>query len=250
MENQSHTGADPEETNEPLEGLVREALESLQRNGVDPSEVSLFLRQTSETCAQLQDQIEAHTVAKVGLEAILSAYDARYGDRADQNKDVALFRKILAEKEGLLAELEAGYREQARRVGLFLTAMDKRRLSLDQDLDRFQAALEKIRGSHQAIQQGMAADRAKVEAVQERYWPSNGKSPAEPERINLPKETLHRIVDNALEQVSPDRKVRSELIGQVLSSIKDEDLKTVLSQKMAPNLDDLPEVSDDEFWED
>ena len=47
--------------------------------------------------------------------------------------------------------------------------------------------------------------------------------------------------------MSSDRKTRSELIGQVLTSIKDEDLKAVLSQKMAPSLDELPEVSDDEF---
>ena len=250
MEKHTHIRAESDGPDGWLAGLVREALDNLRRNTLDPSEVGRFLRETSENCSRLQDQIEAVTVAKVGLEAILSAYESRYGGEADRNKDVLLFQRLLGEKEELLSEMEAALKDQAAKVDDFLIHLDNHRVGLEQDLGRVEEALGLIRDSHHQAWQRMDSDRAKIKAVKERYWPENGRTKGEPERIGLPKETLHQVVDKVLDRVTSDQKIRSELIGQVLTSIKDPDLKTVLSQKIGPSLDDLPEVSDDEFWDD
>ncbi len=239
-----------DEAGDRMEGLTEEVMAIFEESGPDSAEIARFLGHTSETCARLHDQIEALTVAKVGLEAILSAYDSRYGDQAVRNKDVSLFKNILNEKEELLASLEAGLQDQARRVEEFLRELDNHRAGIEKNLGRFEEACQKVRESCRTRNRRLDADRAKIEAIQERYWPESRERPAHPERINLPKETLHRVVDDVLERMASDRTARSELIGQVLISVRDEDLKTVLSQKMAPSLDELPEVSDDEFWGD
>ena len=249
MDKHNHSWADSDETGDWLTDLVKKALENLEQNSLDPSEVGRFLRETTETCSRLQDQIEALTVAKVGLEAILSAYESRYGDEADRNQDVLLFKKILAEKEELLAQLEAGLKDQAGKVDDFLIHLDNHRVGLEEDLSRFEEALGIVRDSHQEVWRRMDSDRIKIKAVKERYWSDNGRSRGEPERISLSKETLHQVVDKVLDRMTSDQKIRSELIGQVLTSVKDQDLKAVLSQKIGPSLDELPEVSDDEFWE-
>ena len=87
-----------------------------------------------------------------------------------------------------------------------------------------------------------------MEAIRERYWPREEGPEAPAERISLDRETLHRVIDDVLRRMAADPAERSQLIGQVLTSVKDEDIREALSQKIIPSLDDLPEVSDDEFW--
>ena len=231
-----------------MERLAREAEAALGANGPDPEEVALFLSRTSETCARLHDRIEALTVAKVGLEAILSAYDSRYGERLADHKDVSLFNGILGEKAELLGSLEEQLADQARRVEGFLQELEEQRAGMDKNLERFEEICQKIRESFRLQRQRLDSDRVKVEAIRERYWPRE-EGPEDPaERISLDRETLHRVIDDVLRRMAADPAERSQLIGQVLTSVKDEDIREALSQKIIPSLDDLPEVSDDEFW--
>ncbi len=249
MAKHTHNRADFPEPDGRLNGLAEEALANLRQGSLDPSEVSRFLRVTAETCSLLQDRKEALTMAKVGLEAILSAYDSRFGERTAPHHDITLFQSILAEKEDLLEGVEADLQKQAGELEEFLEKLEERRTGLERNLNLFEAEFKRVRDAYRTEERRLEADRAKIEAVRERFWPRNGDSPGEPERINLPKETLHQLVDDVFDRMTSDRKTRSELIGQVLTSIRDEDLRAVLSQKIVPSLDDLPEVSDDEFWD-
>lgn len=248
MDKNPHTPDDSAARDLETESWAREAERSLRGEGPDSAEVDLFLNRTSDTCARLHDRIEALTVAKVGLEAILSAYDSRYGEGPADHKDISLFSGILDEKAEKLRSLEAELRDQARAVEEFLARLDSRRNDMDRRRERFDELCQRIRLSTELRRGRLDSDRTKVLAIRDRYWPTEEEPEPPRERIDLPRETLHRVVDEVLERLAANPSTRTELIGQVLASVKDEDLRAVLSQKIIPSLDELPEVSDDEFW--
>lgn len=235
---------------DPWEDLAREALESLREQALEPVRVEEFLEETAAACVELGDEIEAQTVTKVGLEAILSAYESRYGGQGVEHQDAALIRTILNEKKNSLAELEAGLRDRKEKVEGFLEDLERRRHSLDTSLGRLEAALGEVREAHLAEGQRMETERNRIEKLRDRFWPPGGGSPVPEERRPLDRETLDRVVDGVLDRMAPDKEARTELLSQVLSSVRDKELKSALARKAVPSLEDLPEVSDDEFWED
>ena len=211
--------------------LVRLAARSLEEQSLESAQVERFLQDITEVCSRLRDRIEATTVAKVGLESILSAYQTRYSREAERMDDVVRFKAILAEKEGQLLSLTKELGVQERRVREFTENLGRGQARVKASLERLDQALGQVRNAQSDSFQRLALDQAKVESVLDRFWPSGEKGSPPQAKINLPAGTLFSVVDQVISQVAGDETDQGKLIGQVLSSIKDNDLRRILSRK-------------------
>jgi len=214
-----------------LTELVRLAARSLEEQSLESAQVERFLRDITEVCSRLRDRIEATTVAKVGLESILSAYQTRYSREAERMDDVVRFKAILAEKEGQLKSLTREMAVQERRVKEYTENLGRGQARVRASLERLDQALNQVRDAQRGSFQRLALDQAKVESVLDRFWPSGEEGSPPQARINLPAGTLLSVVDQVISRVAANEPDQGELIGQVLSSIKDNDLRRILSRK-------------------
>jgi hypothetical protein len=182
-------------------------------------------------------------VAQVGLRAILTTYQARYGSQAEKLEDVIRFRDLLSEKEARLAGLEADLLAQYQRVLDFGQDIDHRREKMGDSLDRLEAALAQVRSIRLAGLERLALDQALVQSFHARFWPAEGRAGPGP-GLNLPAEALQVVVGQVLARLAPDQTSRDELLRQALAAIKDDDLRHILLDKLA--LEPLPPAEEPE----
>ncbi|MBW1713869.1 MAG: hypothetical protein JRJ59_12045, partial [Deltaproteobacteria bacterium] len=188
-----------------------------------------------QACSRLREQIETATVAKKGLESILSTYFFRYGDGVQAIEDVGRFKAILAEKERELAGLEEDLAVRGREIEDFIKDLDQRQAAAQDSLESLARVAAEIREARQTGLARLTRDKAKVQAVVDQFWPPQDQAPLAEPRINLPAETLQAAVDQVLNRMEPDQAAREELLSQIVSSIRDEDLRQALSQKLSLN---------------
>lgn len=225
---------------EKLASLVEAVQASLESQQESSQETEEFATKVAEVLAYLKEQVEATTVAQAGLEAILSAYQARYGQAAEKLEDVVRFKAILEEKERKLSFLEGELNQQAAEVRARLDELAGRQALAGKSLNELEEALNRIKRLKQASLERLQADRTKLERLLERFGPAEEPSrpaEAEPARLNLAPQTLHSIIDQVLAGLAPEAEQRREILSQVLESVRDQDLRQIIAEKLeAPQL--------------
>lgn len=217
---------------ERLSALVGRVVDDLGRQTDTGLAVDAFVAEISGQCAELESEIEATTVAKAGLEAMLTTYLGRYGDRADKMPDVIRFRSIMAEKVRRLDQLREEMAQRAARIEQVLADLAATANQANDSLAELEQALFAVKATRQALLEKVLADKDKIKQVAERFWPVavGGEGP----RINLTDDALGAAVDRAVAAVAPEQTEMSDLLRQVLGSIKDVDLRRVIADKVGP----------------
>ncbi len=191
------------------------------------------LDRLSDILAHLTSRKEAASVARAGLEGLLAAFRRRYGESAPTLEDYARFESILREKEAGIASLE-------RDLGLQLGMLDE----LSGELAAGHARLE---GHLAALAEALAAVgdlrreslglletlQAKAAAIKTRYGDEAAPAAAGATRIALPHQALGQLVDQVVASLAPDEPARRELLGQVLASVQDRDIRKAIEEKVA-----------------
>jgi len=230
------TETDLKAVGESLSGLVEVVKASLAEQEEAALEVDELAGKVGEVCGYLREQIEATTVAQAGLEAILSAYTARYGPSAEELEDVVRFRAILEEKERKLNFLQGELETQAVEVQARLDELARRQERTDQSLDQIEETMTRIGAVRQASLDRLAQDKAKLDKLKKWFRPTEDiASPAptkQAPRINLSLQTLHSVIDQVVEGLAPNEEKRRELLGQVLETVRNPDLREVINQKI------------------
>jgi chromosome segregation ATPase len=221
-----------EDAAEDLVRLVEAAARGLTEQERASGEVDAFIAQAGEVCGYLKSQIEATSVAKAGLEAILTSYSARYGQESEGMDDVIRFKAMLEEKEEKLSLFEEGMDKQAGEVADFLKDLEDRQAAVSQSLEEVEEALAGAKEARSASLDRLAQDQARVKELRDKFWSSAADEEEQRLRINLPPETLHSLVDDVVDRLQPEEAGREELISEILSSIRDQDLRQVLSEKL------------------
>lgn len=235
----------PTDIGRDLTDYLEQVIASLSDESRVLSQVDRFITETSSICSDLQSRIDATTVAQVGLAAILSTYENRYGDEAASLDDVQRFQELLVEKEVQLSDLHQEMTSMGGAARDFLEDINQAQAKVDASLDAIEDALRGLEKLRRKGFETVALNKAKVMAVIDQYWPEGTPSSGPTPRINLPSETLHSVVDQVLGKMTPDAEAQQALLGQVLSSIRDTDLRTILSQKVDSDADKAQELVGD-----
>ncbi len=228
------TPADLETLGERLLALVETVVEDLRSQEETSVEIESFVAEMLEGCTRLEAEIEATTVAKAGLEGMLTAYASRYGEAADSMPDVIRFRAILAEKVRQLDALRETMAERAQRIETALSELSAAANRTEDSLAELEQALFAAKASREAVRDKLLDDMDKIHALVDRFWPVQDGGQDSP-RINLSRETLHSVVNQVVDSLEADQEERHDLLSQVLASIKDDDIRRVLTEKLEPD---------------
>lgn len=211
-----------------MAGQVADGLDKRHRLG---NSVEGFTDQLDRLCHDLSRKIESLTMAKAGLEALLSGYQARFGGQAEEVEEFGQFRAMLAEK---INELEEKKTSLTLRNGDIHQVMDHlNHLDVESgdglaDLEQIVFALKAVR---LAERDRIAEGRNRVKSLAERFLPQ-AEAERKPAR-RLDRATLSRVVDRAVAGSAPDSEQRRQVLAQLLETVRDESIRSVVAERLA-----------------